>query len=68
MYNAKLFQETLWAVVVAVIIAVAELLMGLHPEEIADWRTWAIIAVGSLARAAGIAVLAAIGKARVVGG
>lgn len=62
-YDIRIWQEAGWAVLVAVVVEGAMILSGLHPEAIQDWRAWAIVAAGALARAAGIAVAAIFGKA-----
>lgn len=50
--------ELLWGIVVAVVVAGAQLLIDLHPETVTDWRFWAVTAAGALARAVGGAAVA----------
>lgn len=63
-YDFKLAAELGWAFLVGVVIALAEALVGFHPEQIADWRAWAIILAGALVRAGAGAALAAYAALR----
>ena len=56
-YQFKLGPEIFWAIVIAAVLAVAQILVTLRPEEIADWRFWAITTAGAVARAAGGAIV-----------
>lgn len=63
-YNFKAAEETGWFVAVAVGTVLAQAMIDFHPEEIADWRTWAVAIGAACVRAAGGALMAAWVKSR----
>ena len=65
MYQVRLSQELIWAVLTGAGIAFAQILVDFQPETVTDWKLWAVAGVGAIIRAIGVSVLAAIGKARI---
>lgn len=62
-YNFRILPELGFAVFVALIIAVAELLLGAETTIASgDWEAWVRLAAGALARAAGGAMLTVMTK------
>ena len=54
MYQVKIGPETLWAIAVAVITALAQITQGAPPD---DWRVWAVAAAAAVVRAVGGVIL-----------
>lgn len=63
-YNWKTFEELAWIAVVAGGIAVLQVLAGLDPNGISDWRTWFVALAGGALRAAAGAAIAFLTKPR----
>jgi hypothetical protein len=53
-----------WALLSGLAVFATEVLVGFRPEEVKDWETWAVVAVGALVRSLAVALLGAFGKAR----
>lgn len=66
-YNFKALPELLFALFVALITWVFQLLLDFNPDTVTDWKTWAIAAAGGLARAIGAAGIAWLGKGLLTG-
>lgn len=62
-YKFKPVEELGWAVFTALLTFTATELVGFHPEDVTDWRRWAIVAAGGLARAVGAGVAVWLTKA-----
>lgn len=56
-YTLHVSRELFWFVLTAVVMTVAQVLVTLKPEDIADWRVWLVSLLGAIARAAGGALL-----------
>lgn len=56
-YRFKLGSELVWAIVVAAILALGQILITLKPEDITNWRLWAVTGAGAVARAVGGAIV-----------
>lgn len=59
-YEFKLKAEAGYAVFTAIAIALAELLISFDPNTVTDWKTYALSAVGAVARAVGAGFLNAM--------
>lgn len=57
-YRFLVREETIWAVVVAVLTVLLQALVAFDPAEIADWRAWAVGLGAAMVRAAAGALLA----------
>jgi hypothetical protein len=64
MYHYKLSEEIKWALVSGLAVFMTEVLVGFRPEEVKNWETWAVVAVGALVRSLAAALLGAFGKAK----
>lgn len=63
-YTFKLGPEMAWAVAVAAVVAVLQVLVEFDPSAITDWRAWAIALGASAVRAAaGAAIAIFMGRA-----
>lgn len=58
-YDFKFWQETGWAVMVAVVVQLAYVMVQFDPAAITDWKGWAIALSGAIVRAGFGAILAA---------
>ncbi len=67
MYNWKWGQELLWAVLIAVSTSLLQVLVDFDPAQVADWKLWAISLGAGSVRAAAVALLAMVGKAKLAG-
>lgn len=52
-YEFKVKPELVWALVVAAVVAVAEVLPSIGPEQLQDWNAVLVIVAGAVARAVG---------------
>lgn len=66
-YNFRIFPELGFAIFVAVLIALGELLLGLDETIWNDAAAWGRLAVGALARAIGGAILTVLTKGAFLG-
>lgn len=64
MYDVKFWQEAAWAVLIAVVVSLLQVLVDFDPAKIADFRVWVISLGAGAVRAAAIALLAWVGKAK----
>lgn len=46
----------------ALLIVVAQTMLTLQPDQVSDWRMWAVGVAGAMVRAAGGAILVGLGK------
>ena len=60
MYEFKVRPEVAWAVAVAVLTPLLVALSTFDPEQITDWRVWAIGVGAAMVRALGGALLAVL--------
>ncbi len=60
-YELKVGPELFWAVVITVVLAVAQVFLTFEPSEITDWRLWAVSLSGGVVRAAAGAVIGYFG-------
>lgn len=65
MYTIKFWQETGWAVLVAIIVAAAQLAAEWDASALNDIDTWLVAGAGAIVRAAGAAILMAFGRGAV---
>jgi hypothetical protein len=61
-YNFRVAEELAWFVVVAVMTTVMQMLIDFNPNQITDWRLWAVGVGAAAVRSAAGAILAFIGK------
>lgn len=61
-YKFIVLREAAWAAFIAVVLLLLQTFVGLYPENIEDWRAWAIALGGAGIRAAAAAALAAFTK------
>ena len=64
MYSIKFWEEAGWAVLIAVVVSLLQVLIDFDPAKIVDFRVWAISLGAGAVRAAAIALLAWVGKAK----
>jgi hypothetical protein len=61
-YKFVVIREAGWAAFIAVALVVLQALVGIQPELIEDWKTWAIALGGAGLRAGAAALIAAFTK------
>lgn len=61
-YKFVVIREAGWAAFIAVALVFLQALVGIQPEAIEDWKTWAIALGGAGVRSAAAAVIAIFTK------
>lgn len=61
-YSFRPSAELGWFVLTTIVLAMAQVLLTLEPEQITDWRTWAVSLLGAAVRAGAGALLSYAGS------
>jgi hypothetical protein len=67
-YRFKPWQELFWGVLVAGAVVLLLELVGIKPEAVTDWKSWAVALGGGMVRAMAGAALDYIRRSMVEGG